>query len=109
MASNLPYRATTSSGERFDISFPLHPHTASPVRVSQLLSAILEALDRETRLDPTTSNGDLLQATAMALSIRASMIEAPKEVTDQLAADLVNTSLAAMNDAQRRYIHVGHA
>jgi hypothetical protein len=109
MASRLPYSATTSSGERFDISFPLHPHTASPVRVSQLLSAVLEALDRETKLDPTTSNGDILQAVAMALAIRASMTEAPKEMTDRLSVELVCTSLAAMNDAQRRYIQVGHA
>ena len=109
MATRLPYRATTASGERFDISFPLHPQTASPMRVSQMLSAILAALDAEVRLDPGTSNGDVLQALAMALSIRASMIEAPKELTDRLALDLVAASLAAMDEADRLYAHLGHA
>jgi hypothetical protein len=109
LVTRLPYRATTASGERFDISFPLHPQTASPMRVSQMLSAILAALDAEVKLDPGTSNGDVLQALAMALSIRASMIEAPKELTDRLSVDLVSASLAAMNDADRHYAHLGHA
>ena len=65
MATHLPYQATTATGERFDISFPLHPNTGPPVRVSQMISAILEALDREVKLK-ATSNGDVLQALAMA-------------------------------------------
>lgn len=109
MASRLPYTATTASGERFDIWFPLHPHTVSPVRVSQMLSAVLEAIDREVTVSPATANGDILQAVAMALSIRAAMIEAPTEVTDRLAANVVEASLSAMGEAKREYIHVGHA
>lgn len=109
MPTRLPYRATTASGERFDISFPLHPQTASPMRVSQMLSALLAALDAEVRLDPGTSNGDVLQALAMALAIRAAMIEAPKELTDRLAIDLVAASLAAMDEADRHSPHFGHA
>jgi len=46
---------------------------------------------------------------AMALAIRASMIEVAKPITDRLAADLVKTALSAMNDADRRHIQVGHA
>lgn len=109
MASYLPFTATTASGERFDISFPLHEHTASPVRVAQLASAVLEALDREVAVSPGTANGDILQAVAMALAIRAAMIEAPKEMTDRLARGLVNTSLDAMDLAKREYIYVGRA
>ena len=109
MASHLPFSATTASGERFEISFPLHPHTVSPVRVSQMVSAVLEALDREVKVSPATANGDILQAVAMALSIRASMIEAPKRVTDGLAMDVVTKSLAAMDDTKRDYVHLGHA
>ncbi len=104
-----PFSATTASGERFEISFPLHPHTDSPVRVAQVVSAVLEAIDREVGVSPATANGDILQAVAMALAIRAAMIEAPKEVTDRLAADVVAASLGAMDDAKRAYIHVGHA
>lgn len=79
------------------------------MHVSQMLSAILGVLDAEVKLDPGTSNGDVLQALAMALSIRASMIEAPKELTDRLSVDPVSAALAAMNDADRRYAHLGHA
>ncbi len=108
MATHLPYQATTATGERFDISFPLHPNTGSPVRVSQMISAILEALDREVKLE-ATSNGDVLQALAMATAIRASMVEAPKRITDQMTAELVGASLRAMNDAKREYRQIGHA
>jgi hypothetical protein len=79
------------------------------MRVSQMLSAVLGVLDAEVKLDPRTSNGDVLQALAMALSIRASMIEAPKDLTDRLSLDLVSTALAAMSDADRHYAHLGHA
>ncbi len=109
LTSVLPYRATTASGETFDIVFPLHPQTVSAVRVSQMLTALLATLDAEVRVDPGTSNGDVLQAVAMALAIRASMIEAPKELTDRLSCDLLSTALAALNDADRRYVHLGHA
>lgn len=109
MPTRLPFSATTASGERFEISFPLHEHTASPVRVAQVVSAVLEAIDREVTVSPGTANGDILQAVAMALAIRAAMIEAPKEMTDRLALDVLKTSLGAMDDAQRAYVHVGHA
>lgn len=99
MASHLPFRATTASGDRYDISFPLHPETRSPARVAQLLSALLETLSRETQASGETSNGDLLQALAMAIAVRARMIGAPPRVTDRLATDLVDTALAAMDDA----------
>ena len=109
MATHLPYTTTTATGERFDISFPLHLETASPMRVAQLVTAVLETLDREVKVEPTTGNGDILQAMAMALAMRASMIAVAKPVTDRLAANLVGTALTAMTDADRRYIHVGHA
>ena len=60
-------------------------------------------------MSPSTANGDILQAVAMALAIRAAMIEAPKEMTDRLAMEVVRTSLTAMDDADRGYVHVGHA
>ncbi len=109
MATRLPFTATTASGERFEISFPLHPHTESPVRVAQVLSAVLETIDREVAVSRGTANGDILQAVAMALSIRAAMIDAPKPTTDRLVMDVVNTALSAMDEAKRGYVHVGHA
>jgi len=109
MPTHLPFTATTATGERFEISFPLHEHTASPVRVAQVISAVLEAIDREVTVSPGAANGDILQAVAMALAVRAAMIEAPKEMTDRLALDGVRASLSAMDDAKRGYVHVGHA
>jgi hypothetical protein len=109
MATRLPYRATTATGERIDAVFPLHPETASPMRVSQMLSSVLAALDHEVRLDPATSNGDVLQALAMAIAIRAAMIAAPQRVTDALARDLVAAALAAIDGAERQHTPAGHA
>jgi mRNA-degrading endonuclease toxin of MazEF toxin-antitoxin module len=109
MAKELPYTATTATGEQFDVSFPLHPETLSPVRVANIISAVLEALDREVRLDPNTGNGDLLQGVAMALAIRSAMIAAPKERTDQLTLTLVRNALAATDKAVRRSGLIGHA
>jgi hypothetical protein len=102
LATRLPYRATTATGDVFDIAFPLHPSTGSPMRVGQILSAVLAAVDADVRLDPATSNGDVLQALAMALAVRAAMINAPKPLTDRLAADLVAAALAALDAAERR-------
>jgi len=109
MANQLPFRTTTASGETIDITFPLHPETISPMRVSQMLTAVLEAIDREVKLTADTSNGDVMQAVAMALAIRAAMVEAPKQTTDHLSHHLVATALAALGDADRRYGQVGHA
>jgi len=109
MASRLPFTATTATGERFEISFSLHEHTASPVQVAQVVSAVLEAIDREVTVSPGMANGDILQAVAMAMAVRAAMIEAPKKMTDRLALDLLTMSLGAMDDAKRDYVHVGHA
>jgi len=97
----LPYRATTASGERIDVEFPLHAETGSAIRVEQMLSALLATLDRDIGASGETSNGDVLQAVSMTLAIRAAMIHAPKRLTDQLARDLVTAALAALDDAER--------
>jgi hypothetical protein len=109
MSKALPYCATTATGESFEIAFPLHTATVSPSRVHQMLTATLAVLDREVRLDPDTSNGDVLQALAMALSVRAGMIAAPKTVTDHLVCDLIAQALHAVEGAERRSVQVGHA
>ncbi|HSN72759.1 MAG TPA: hypothetical protein VLT59_14685 [Steroidobacteraceae bacterium] len=105
----LPYRATTASGERIDVAFPLHAETGSAIRVEQMLSAILATLDRDIGAAGETSNGDVLQAMAMALAIRAAMIHAPKRLTDQLASELVATALAALDGAERHLPMSGRA
>ena len=66
------------------------------MRVHQLLEDILAVVSREARRDGM-ANGDVLQACAMALAIRARVIVADPEVTN-LAKDL---TLAALEAVQR--------
>lgn len=101
MTRNLPYRATTAMGQVFDIDFPLHDETGSAVRVAQLLSVILETLDRDIGLSGETSNGDVMQALAMALAIRSGMVHASSKVTDALAFQVLETALGAVAAADQ--------
>ncbi|MBC7779889.1 MAG: hypothetical protein H7125_07240 [Proteobacteria bacterium] len=101
MTSHLPYRATTASGETIDVTFDLHGETRSADDVSTLLTAILAAIDAGVTAQAKVSNGDVMQALAMALSLRAAMIPAPRTVTEPLARDLLDTALACASFAQR--------
>jgi hypothetical protein len=89
----------TDTGDKFDIEFPLHPATESPMRVNQLLEDLLSTISREARRD-NMANGDVLQAVAMALAIRARVIAADPEVTTELAGDLARAALEAVQTAQ---------
>jgi hypothetical protein len=95
MARHLPYRATTSTGNRFDFEFPLHAETVSAVHVSNLLSAVLAALDREIRLLGQVGNGDVLQAVAMALAVRTRMLPGDPALLDPSVRGLLETALSA--------------
>ncbi|MFK8015515.1 MAG: hypothetical protein AB8G17_08735 [Gammaproteobacteria bacterium] len=108
MPTSMPYRATTSSGEVLDYDFVLHPHTQSAVRVSQLLSAQLASIDREVALTGDTGNGDVLQALAMALAVRVSMVPVSHEQTAELAGELLRNALVSAQRARRHSTPVGH-
>jgi hypothetical protein len=95
MARRMPYRATTATGNRFDFEFALHPETDSPVAVANLLSALLEALDREIGHLGRVGNGDVLQALAMAMAVRTRMLGRSSESIDQLTRDLLDAALAS--------------
>lgn len=105
----LPYRVETATGDVIDIDFPLHADTGSPMRVNQMLTAVLDTLDRDIKVCGETANGDVLQALAMALAVRARMIHAPGEVTAQLADGLLKTASAAANRAERAQPESGNA
>ena len=109
MAAKLPYRAETATGDRLDFEFPLHGETGDPVRVSQMLSAILGTLDREVKLDPTTSNGDLLQAMAMALAVRCAMLSGGEETAEAMMRQLLDQAFAAARAVERESPAAGHA
>jgi hypothetical protein len=95
MADHLEYHVSTSSGNRFDLSFPLHPDTMSKTQVARLLTAILGAVDTEINTAGGVGNGDVLQAVAMALAVRARILGVPSEQIDNLARELVNAALGA--------------
>jgi len=107
--SQLPYRAITDSGAVLDVNFPLHGQTASPMRVQQLLGALLEALTREIRVLGTTSNGDVLQALAMALAVRAGMVEQAPSAALSLSRELVETAVGAVSRSALLQLPAGHA
>lgn len=89
----IPYRATTSTGNAFDFEFPLHAETGSAVTVANLLSAVLEALDREIRHAGQVGNGDVLQALAMALAVRTRILPGDPAMLDGLVNELVQSAL----------------
>ncbi len=109
MPTSLPYRVNTQTGDVIDYSFTLHPQTRSATDVARLLSSLLETLDREIRIGGNSGNGDVLQALAMALAVRASMIHAPRELTARLASDLLRDALAAAAEARHAGPSPGHA
>ena len=105
----LPYRARTATGDTFDVEFPLHIETGDPVKVSQLISVLLEAIDGEMAITGETSNGDVLQAVAMTLAIRAGLIHAPLEASASLTKELVSTALDSIAEASIHRVQSGRA
>ena len=105
----LPYRVETATGDTRNITFPLHSGTASPVRVNQLLTAILDAINQDIKVCGETRNGDVLQAAAMALAVRARIIHAPTNVTAELSSQLLEEALNAAGTAERVEPESGNA
>ena len=92
----LPYTAKTRTGDVFDIEFPLNNDTVDAVRVGQLVSSLLQAIERDLDVVGEMSNGDVLQALAMATAVRARMIHASHELTEAITKELVSIALEAV-------------
>lgn len=107
--STLPYRAVTSSGSVIDVAFELHRETVSSGRVGELLSTVLNALDTQVEGGRTAANGDVLQAVAMALALRAEMLPAPRELKEELVRDVVARALKSVAGAEHGRTSVGRA
>ncbi len=105
----LPYRIETGTGDTFDVEFPLHEETGDPVRVGQLVSQLLSSIDRDLALFSETSNGDVLQALAMVLAVRARMVHADNDTTARLSTQLLSTALTAVSEAPRKVPQTGNA
>jgi hypothetical protein len=97
----LSYTAVTQSGRTFEIEFPLHPLTRSSDSVGEVVTALLDALSRETRAGKDLSDGDLLQALAMTLALRAHMTEAQPDHMHTLVRELYDTAHQAVQAADR--------
>ena len=93
--NKLAYTASTASGVQLEFDFPLHPLTASETDVATLLTNVLAALDTTIRASGNVSDGDVLQALSMALAIRTRMVDTASGPVHRLAAELVDTALAA--------------
>lgn len=107
--ATLPYRTISNSGAIIDASFELHEHTGDARHVALMLSAVMSVLDREISPLQQVANGDVLQALAMALALRAEMLPAAHEMKHELARQLLEQALAAMVDANHSRGGVGHA
>jgi hypothetical protein len=99
--TRLPYTAVTSAGEAFDIQFPLHSETRSAQAVADLLTSVLGAISARVELGRAVSNGDVLQALAMAMAVRARMVAVPPKTSLNLMHGLVDASFAATLSANR--------
>jgi hypothetical protein len=92
----LSYTAVTQSGRTFDIEFPLHPLTRSSAGVGDVVTALLDAMSRETNAGKGLSDGDLLQALTMTLALRAHMTGAVPEHMRKLVRELYDCAHAAV-------------
>ncbi len=99
--TRLPYTAVTSAGEAFDIQFPLHLETRSPEAVADLLTGVLGAISARVESGQGVSDGDVLQALAMAMAVRARMVDVPPKTSLSLMHGLVDTAFAATLGANR--------
>ena len=99
--TKLPYTAVTSAGEAFDIELPLHTETRSPRVVADLLTGILGAISTRVEAGEGVSDGDILQALAMAMAVRARLVAAAPKTSLSLMHGLVDASFAAALQASR--------
>ena len=95
MTHTIFYTVVTASGRAFDIEFPLHPQTRSASSVSETVTDLLAALSEALAVRKNLSDGDVIQALAMTLAIRARMLDEKFDATDQLVHALLQTAMEA--------------
>jgi len=95
----LLFTALTSGGQAFDVNFPLHPQTRSADAVSEMITALLETLSHHVEGRQDVSDGDVLQALAMTLAVRARMVDAGAHSTLALVNELVEAAHRAAQEA----------
>lgn len=96
----LPFSVIAAGGDAFTAAFPLHDRTASPEFVGRLTTALLDTISDTIGTVPSASDGDVLQALAMALAVRTEVVDAPPGAGGRVAAQLLATALAAVAEAR---------
>jgi hypothetical protein len=95
----LDYTAVTAGGSAFDIRFPLHLETGSADAVADMLTGVLAGLSERLDAHQGVSDGDVLQTLAMAMAIRARMVDVAPAVSLRLMHELIDQAFAAALDA----------
>jgi hypothetical protein len=111
MPATLPYRAVTTSGAVIECDFALHPETTSVTDIADMIGKVLGALDQriEGRPGRPVANGDVLQALAIALALRAEMLPATHALKTDLVTDVVLRAMGSSKAARYSRSPVGHS
>lgn len=99
MKQTLTITAITTSGRAYDIDFPLHPESRSAEGVGALVTDLLDCLSRSLASRQDVSDGDVMQALAMTLAVRARILGASPETTSELVQELFETAYSAARAA----------
>lgn len=97
----LAYTAVTAGGDAYEMRFPLHEHTVSSNAVQSMLTSVLDAVSAGLDGQEEVSDGDVLQALAMAMAVRARMVDVKPAVSLQLMHALIDEAFAAALQASR--------
>ena len=97
--TKLPYSVTTSTLTKINFLFELSKDTKSPISVHQLLNLILTNINKETKII-NLSNGDIIQALAMALAVRMKMISADEKIVEKIVIDCISKAINAAKKAE---------
>lgn len=96
----LPFSVLAAGGESFTAMFPLHVQTVSPEFVGRLTTALLGTVSETLEGAFGPSDGDVLQALALALAVRTRVIDAPAGAGARVAGQLLATALTAVAEAR---------
>lgn len=100
-AEILSFTATTSRGQVVEFQLPLHPHTSSREQVGSMLEGLLDAMTTLIDSHDGVSDGDLLQALALAMAVRMGVAGIGQDIGRTLLTELVEAALAGAATADR--------
>jgi hypothetical protein len=96
---NISYTVVTENAQALDIEFPLHPQTQSEAAITDMVTDLLGTLSNYVVTNRKLSDGDLLQALAMTLAVRARMVKDDPDMVDKLSHELLESALQAVRES----------